>query len=159
MMQSASAVLRTIGRVLFLAVIGYLLVMIVSLLATALLAVCFGGLERGLEQLPKSRYFEPAVLGYFAAVCAAGIGFLAGGLLRITASKTDFYRAVWTKVLLVAAVAAAVATAGGIGVGFSGLSRELSTLLAFGTGIWVGIVFPLVVWVAPQFYRSPAEPE
>lgn len=144
---------------LFLVVFGYLLATIVSLLAIALLAVCFGGLEMGLEQLPKSRYFQPAVLGYFAAICAAGIGFLMGGLLRISANKKDFYRTVWSKLLPVAIVAAVVATAGGVGVGFSGVSRELSIRLAFGTGIWIGIVFPMVAWLAPRFYRGSAESE
>ncbi len=159
MKQTASVVFRTIGRVLCLAVLGYLLATIVVVLALVLLAICYGSLDRGLEQLPKSSAFEPASLGYFAAIFAAGVGAITGGLLRITASKEEFRRVVWTRVLPVASVATMVATVGGIGVGFSGVSRELSIRLAFGTGIWVGIVFPLIVWLAPRFYRGSAESE
>jgi hypothetical protein len=147
---------RIFARVLILLASAYLMSALVGVFAVLLAVVVFGDFVRALDELPKTPYFAPAILGYLAASTGAAIGTLIGCLPSLAAPAAEYRRAVNRGVLLCGGGAALVSAVWGGTLDFwVPLTPEIGRA-AFGVGAVAGVVWPACLWVIRKsVFRSP----
>jgi hypothetical protein len=154
-----STALKVIGwavyRLVVCILLGYGMASITALCAAGLATASYGDLDRALMELPKSPYFERAMLGVMGAYSSAFAAGLVCGLASLPVAGRAFRSFVYRVVLPGGLAAAAAGAACGIWIG-ANLQRTdeppLSVLIRF--GIAAGALGPLGIWLVGKAIRA-----